>query len=65
VQIEYLRDIEARWDMMREVKDLPAVQRISKKNSNAALEAIRRVPQAKIYTINHFCPVDFKGGSIG
>ena len=51
-QIEYLRDIEARWDMMREVKDLPAVQRISKKNSNAALEAIRRVPQAKIYTIN-------------
>ena len=38
--------------MMREVKDLPAVQRISKKNSNAALEAIRRVPQAKIYTIN-------------
>lgn len=51
-QIEYMRDIEARWEQMREIKDLPAVKRISKKNANAALEAIRRVPEAKIYTIN-------------
>lgn len=51
-QIEYLRDIEARWNMMRSLRDLPAIQRISKKNSNPALEAIRKVPNAKIYTIN-------------
>ena len=51
-QIEYLRDIEARWNAMRSLRDLPAIQRISKKNSNAALEAVRKVPNAKIYTIN-------------
>ena len=51
-QIEYLRDIEARWDTMRSLRDLPAIQRISKQNSNAALDAIRKVPNAKIYTIN-------------
>lgn len=51
-QIEYMRDIESRWDTMRALRDLPAIQRISKKNSNAALDAIRKVPNAKIYTIN-------------
>lgn len=51
-QIEYMRDIEARWDTMRSLRDLPAIQRISKKNANAALDAIRKVPNAKIYTIN-------------
>ena len=51
-QIEGLRDIEARWQQMREVRDLPTIKGISKKNSNAALEAVRRVPDAKIYTIN-------------
>lgn len=56
-QIEFMRDIEARWQQMRDLKALPAIQRISKKNSNAALEAIRRVPEAKIYTIN----VSFSG----
>ena len=51
-QIEYMRDIEARWQQMRDLKALPAIQRIRKKDSNAALEAVRRVPEAKIYTIN-------------
>lgn len=51
-QIEGLRDIEARWQQMRDVRDLPTIKGISKKNSNAALEAVRRVPDAKIYTIN-------------
>ncbi len=51
-QIEYLRDIEARWDMMRSLRDLPAIQRINSRHSNGALEAIRKVPKAKIYTIN-------------
>ena len=51
-QIEYMRDIEARWDSMRSLRDLPGIQRISKRNSNAALDAIRKVPNAKIYTIN-------------
>lgn len=30
-QIEYLRDIEARWNAMRSLRDLPAIQRISKR----------------------------------
>ena len=51
-QIEALRDIEARWQQMRDVRDLPAVKGIGKKNSNASLEAIRRVPDAKLYTID-------------
>lgn len=51
-QIEYLRDIEARWNMMRSLKNLPAIKRISSKDSNPALEAIRKVPNAKLYTIN-------------
>ena len=51
-QIEYLRDIESRWNMMRSLRDLPAIKRINQKNTNAALEAIRKVPDAKIYTIN-------------
>lgn len=56
-QIEYLKDIEARWEMMRDLKNLPAIKRISQKDSNAALDAVRRVPEAKIYTIN----VSFSG----
>lgn len=56
-QIEALRDIEARWQQMRDVRDLPAVKGIGKKNSNASLEAIRRVPDAKLYTID----VSFSG----
>jgi len=51
-QIEYLRDIEARWQQMRELKNIPAFKRISKKDTNPALEAVRRVPDAKIYTID-------------
>jgi NTE family protein len=51
-QIEYLRDIEARWDMMRSVRDLPAVKRIKSKDSNNALNAIRKVPNAKLYVVN-------------
>ena len=51
-QIEYMRDIESRWQQMRDLRALPAVKRISKKDSNAALDAVRRVPDAKIYTIN-------------
>ena len=56
-QIEALHDIEARWQQMRDVRDLPAVKGIGKKNSNASLEAIRRVPDAKLYTID----VSFSG----
>ena len=37
---------------MRSLRDLPAIKRINQKNTNAALEAIRKVPDAKIYTIN-------------
>ncbi len=51
-QIEHLRDIEARWDMMRSVRDLPAVKRIKPKDSNSALNAIRNVPNAKLYVVN-------------
>ena len=51
-QVEYLRDIQARWDMMRSVRDLPAIQQIKPKNSNDALNAIRKVPNAKLYVIN-------------
>ena len=51
-QIEALRDIEARWQQMRDVRDLPAVKRIGKRESNGALDVIRRVPDAKLYTID-------------
>ena len=51
-QVEYLRDIQARWNTMRSIRDLPAIKRISSKNSNAALESIRKVPDAKMYVIN-------------
>lgn len=51
-QIEYMRDIEARWNMMRSLRDLPAIQKINKKDANLALDAVRKVPNAKIYTIN-------------
>jgi NTE family protein len=51
-QIEHLRDIEARWNMMRSVRDLPAVKRIKPKDSNDALNAIRNVPNAKLYVAN-------------
>ena len=51
-QVEHLRDIEARWDMMRSVRDLPAVKRIKPKDSNNALNAIRKVPNAKLYVVN-------------
>lgn len=51
-QIEYVRDIEARWKQMRELKNLPAIQRIGKRDSNQALDEIRKVPDAKIYVIN-------------
>ncbi len=51
-QIEHLRDIEARWNMMRSVRDLPAVKRIKPKDSNDALNAIRNVPNAKLYVVN-------------
>lgn len=51
-QIEYLRDIQARWNTMRSLRDLPAIKRISPNQSNAALDAIRKVPDAKMYVIN-------------
>lgn len=51
-QIEQLRDIESRWDAMRSLRDLPAIKKIPPKDSNAALNAIRHVPNAKIYVIN-------------
>ena len=51
-QIEGLRDIEARWQQMRDVRDLPAIKRIGKQQSNGALDVIRRVPDAKLYTID-------------
>lgn len=51
-QIEHLRDIEARWNTMRSLRDLPAIKRIKPKDSNNALNAIRNVPHAKIYVIN-------------
>lgn len=51
-QIEQLRDIESRWDTMRSLRDLPAIKKIPPKDSNAALNAIRQVPKAKIYVIN-------------
>jgi NTE family protein len=51
-QIEHLRDIEARWSMMRSIRDLPAVKRIKPKDSNDALNAIRKVPNARLYVVN-------------
>jgi hypothetical protein len=51
-QIQQLRDIESRWDAMRSLRDLPAIKKIPAKDSNAALNAIRKVPNAKIYVVN-------------
>lgn len=51
-QIEHLRDIEARWEMMRSLRDLPAIKRIKAKDSNDVLNSIRKVPNAKLYVIN-------------
>lgn len=51
-QIEQLRDIESRWNAMRSLRDLPAIKKIPPNESNAALNAIRQVPNAKIYVVN-------------
>ena len=51
-QIQQLRDIESRWDAMRAIRDLPAIKKIPAKDSNYALNAIRQVPNAKIYVID-------------
>jgi len=47
-QVEELRDIEARWKMLRQVRDSIAFD----KDKDPALTVIRNVPNAELYVIN-------------
>lgn len=56
-QIDQLRDTEARWKNMRDLKSIPAIQKIHPSKSTEAINYIRNSPNAKLYTIN----VSFSG----
>ena len=51
-QIDQLKDIEARWRMMRTLRDSPSVAKIADDKTNAAVDYVRNAPRAKLYTID-------------
>ncbi len=51
-QIDQLRDTEARWKTMRDLKNMPTIQKIKASKANEAINYIRNSPEAKLYTIN-------------
>lgn len=51
-QIDQLRDIEARWKTMRDLKQISAIKKLSASGANAAVKYINNSPDVKLYTIN-------------
>jgi NTE family protein len=51
-QIDQLRDIEARWKTMRDLKNTPGILKMKNAKASAAINYIRNSPDAKLYTIN-------------